>query len=73
MSAKFAELPLRNRCLRFRFCGQTRIDTVGEDSNLKDVYDTERQLLYVACTRARDVLLVTGVERASEFLDDLRA
>jgi hypothetical protein len=50
---------------------QARIDTVGEDSDLKEVYDTERQLLYVACTRARDFLLVTGVEPASEFLDDL--
>ena len=50
---------------------QSRIDTVGEDSDLKEVYDTERQLLYVACTRARDFLLVTGVEPASEFLDDL--
>jgi len=26
----------------------------------------------VACTRARDHLLVTGVEPASEFLDDMR-
>ncbi|MGO9436422.1 MAG: UvrD-helicase domain-containing protein [Terracidiphilus sp.] len=50
---------------------QARINTVGEDSDLKEVYDTERQLLYVACTRARDFLLVTGVEPASEFLDDL--
>jgi superfamily I DNA/RNA helicase len=51
---------------------QARIDTVGEDSDLKEVYDTERQLLYVACTRARDFLLVTGVEPVSEFLDDLQ-
>ena len=34
---------------------------------------TERHLLYVACTRARDRLLVTGVDPGSEFLDDLRA
>jgi len=27
----------------------------------------------VACTRARDHLLVTGVDPASEFLADLRA
>jgi mRNA-degrading endonuclease RelE of RelBE toxin-antitoxin system len=52
---------------------QSRIEEVGEDSDLKEVYDTERQLLYVACTRARDFLLVTGVEPASEFLEDLRA
>ena len=50
---------------------QERIETVGDDADLQEVYDTERQLLYVACTRARDHLLVTGVEPASEFLDDL--
>lgn len=51
---------------------QERIETVGDDADLQEVYDTERQLLYVACTRARDQLLVTSVEPASEFLDDLR-
>src|SRR6476659_5092214 len=51
---------------------QERIETVGDDADLQEVYDTERQLLYVACTRARDHLLVTSVEPASEFLDDLR-
>jgi superfamily I DNA/RNA helicase len=45
---------------------------VGDDADLQEIYDTERQLLYVACTRARDRLLVTSVEPASEFLDDLR-
>jgi superfamily I DNA/RNA helicase len=49
---------------------QERIETVGDDADLQEVYDTERHLLYVACTRARDHLLVTGVEPASEFLDD---
>ena len=48
-----------------------RIETVAEDSDLEEVYDTERHLLYVACTRAREHLLVTGVAPASEFLDDL--
>ena len=51
---------------------QERIESVADDSDLEDVYNTERHLLYVACTRARDYLLVTGVEPASEFLDDLR-
>jgi hypothetical protein len=51
---------------------QERIQTVGDDSDLQEVYDTERHLLYVACTRARDHLLITSVEPASEFLDDLR-
>ena len=49
---------------------QERIETVGDDADLQEVYDTERQLLYVACTRARDHLLVTGVALVSEFLDD---
>ena len=51
---------------------QERIETVGDDADLQEVYDTERQLLYVACTRARDHLLVTSVEPASEFLDDMQ-
>lgn len=52
---------------------QERIEAVGDDADLQEVYDTERHLLYVACTRARDHLLVTSVEPASEFLDDMRA
>jgi mRNA-degrading endonuclease RelE of RelBE toxin-antitoxin system len=49
---------------------QERIETVGDDADLQEVYDTERHLLYVACTRARDHLLITGVAPVSEFLDD---
>jgi mRNA-degrading endonuclease RelE of RelBE toxin-antitoxin system len=49
---------------------QERIENVGDDADLKEVYDTERHLLCVACTRARDHLLVTGVAPVSEFLDD---
>jgi mRNA-degrading endonuclease RelE of RelBE toxin-antitoxin system len=49
---------------------QERIETVGDDADLQEIYDTERHLLYVACTRARDHLLVTGVTPVSEFLDD---
>lgn len=51
---------------------QERIETVADDTDLEEVYNTERHLLYVACTRARDNLLVTSVYPASEFLDDLR-
>ena len=51
---------------------QARIASVADDADLQDVYDTERHLLYVACTRARDELLITGVEPVSEFLDDLQ-
>ncbi len=50
---------------------QSRIETVADNADLEDVYNTERHLLYVACTRAREYLLVAGVEPASEFLDDL--
>jgi superfamily I DNA/RNA helicase len=50
---------------------QERIESVADDADLEEVYDTERHLLYVACTRARDNLLVTSVSPASEFLDDL--
>ncbi len=50
---------------------QKRIETVSDASDLEEVYNTERHLLYVACTRARDHLLVTSVDPASEFLDDL--
>ncbi|MCK5874795.1 MAG: UvrD-helicase domain-containing protein [Alcanivoracaceae bacterium] len=50
---------------------QGRIESVSDNADLEEVYDTERHLLYVACTRARDRLLVTSVKPASEFLDDL--
>ena len=50
---------------------QSRIESVMDESDLQEVYDTERHLLYVACTRARDRLMVTSVEPASEFVDDL--
>jgi superfamily I DNA/RNA helicase len=50
---------------------QERIENVADDADLEEVYDSERHLLYVACTRARDHLMVTGVNPASEFLDDL--
>lgn len=50
---------------------QERIEAVADDADLEDVYDTERHLLYVACTRAPDYLMVSGVEPASEFLGDL--
>jgi mRNA-degrading endonuclease RelE of RelBE toxin-antitoxin system len=51
---------------------QERIESVADDADLEEVYNTERHLLYVACTRARDHLLVASVAPASEFLDDLR-
>ncbi|MFC3183289.1 3'-5' exonuclease [Cypionkella sinensis] len=47
-----------------------RIESVADDADLEEVYNTERHLLYVACTRARDHLLVTGITPVSEFVDD---
>lgn len=52
---------------------QERIESIGDEADLEEVYASERHLLYVACTRARDNLLVTGVEPASEFLEDVKA
>ncbi len=50
---------------------QQRVSEITDDADLEDVYNTERHLLYVACTRARDHLLVSSVAPASEFLEDL--
>jgi superfamily I DNA/RNA helicase len=33
----------------------SRIENVADEADLEDVYDTERHLLYVACTRARTI------------------
>lgn len=52
---------------------QERIEAAADESDLREVYNTERHLLYVACTRARDHLLISAVQPASEFLDDLLA
>jgi superfamily I DNA/RNA helicase/mRNA-degrading endonuclease RelE of RelBE toxin-antitoxin system len=51
---------------------QQRIEMVTDDADLENVYETERHLLYVACTRARDHLLVTSGDIPSEFIDDLK-
>lgn len=51
---------------------QDRIEIVGDDADLREIYDTERNLLYVACTRAREHLHISSVAPASEFLDDLK-
>jgi superfamily I DNA/RNA helicase len=50
---------------------QTRIESAADEGELTEIYETERHLLYVACTRARDNLHVSAVSPASEFLDDL--
>jgi hypothetical protein len=50
-----------------------RLSESSDESDLEEIYNTERHLLYVACTRARDHLLISGVDPASEFLDDLKS
>lgn len=49
-----------------------RLEAVADESELDDVYETERQLFYVACTRARDRLMVSGVKPGSEFMKDMK-
>jgi hypothetical protein len=50
-----------------------RVADAADEAELDDIYETERRLLYVACTRAREHLLLTGVTPASEYLADLKA
>jgi superfamily I DNA/RNA helicase len=52
---------------------QSRLEAVADETELDDVYETERHLFYVACTRARDRLLITAVRPTSEFIQDLQA
>ncbi|MDG5749323.1 3'-5' exonuclease [Qipengyuania sp. XHP0207] len=48
-----------------------RLSAIGDIGEMQAAFETERHLLYVACTRARDRLLITGLEPGSEFLEDL--
>jgi hypothetical protein len=50
-----------------------RVADVADEFELDEVIATERQLLYVAATRARDRLFVSGIKPGSEFLEDLTA
>jgi hypothetical protein len=47
-----------------------RVADAADEAELDDIYETERRLLYVACTRAREHLLLTGVTPTSEYLVD---
>lgn len=49
-----------------------RLAKVGDLADPEAIQDTERHLLYVASTRARDRLHLSGVAPGSEFLDDLQ-
>lgn len=61
MACDEALLPLRQR-----------VEAVADESELDDVVETERQLFYVACTRARDQLMVSGLEPGSQFIQDMK-
>lgn len=50
---------------------ETRLSDIQEAADLEEVYATERQLLYVACTRARDYLLISSGSEPSDFIMDL--
>ena len=50
---------------------QERLEGASEDADLKEVYETERHLLYVAATRAREWLMISSGAIPSEFLEDL--
>ena len=50
---------------------EARISAATDEGTLREIFNTERHLLYVACIRVRDDLHVSGVEPASEFLEDL--
>lgn len=68
---------LEFRCVAVMACDdnllplESRVESVVSEEGLDEVYATERHLLYVACTRAREKLLVTGVKPESDFLADL--
>lgn len=50
---------------------EERLLSARDEMQLDEVMVTERHLLYVAATRARDHLWMSGVEPVSEFLNDL--
>lgn len=50
---------------------QSRVDDATDEDELTTIFETERHLFYVACTRARDHLHVSGVSPISDFVADL--
>ena len=50
---------------------QGRLELAADETEMDEVYETERHLFYVACTRTRDRLLISSVAPGSEFLRDL--
>lgn len=50
---------------------QERLEDVADMAEVEEIYETERHLLYVACTRARDFLMISAAVEGSEFIEDL--
>jgi len=48
-----------------------RLLTAQDEGQLDEILNTDRHLLYVAASRARDFLWLSGVNPVSEFLEDL--
>jgi hypothetical protein len=48
-----------------------RLAMAATELELREIYETERHLLYVACTRARERLLVSGATPVSEYVAEL--
>lgn len=53
------------------FPSQYRLERYSTELGIDEIYDTERQLLYVAASRAREHILITGVRPISPFIQDL--
>lgn len=52
---------------------QSRVNDATDEDELREVFETERHLFYVACTRARDRLHISGVAPTSDFIADMVA
>lgn len=50
---------------------QQRIEEASDENELEEIFESERHLFYVACTRARDHLYVSSVSPGSEYIEDL--
>jgi superfamily I DNA/RNA helicase len=50
---------------------EERLLSANDEARLDEIMNTERHLLYVAASRARDHLWMSGVKPLSEFLGDL--
>jgi hypothetical protein len=71
-SAKDARA-LRIENCPYTFCLTSGLHSKGHDEPGVGIMSPNSLFLYIACTRARDRLLVTGVKPGSEFLAEMRA